>query len=59
MVSDKIEHACIKVLEEISMQNSTSKVSELSASKASEHDQKYQGTIGFKITTRSNKVSEE
>ena len=36
-----------------------SKVSEHSATKVSEHHQKYQGTIGFKITSRSNKVSEE
>jgi hypothetical protein len=40
MVSDAIQHVCIKVLEEISMQKAV---------------QKYQTTIGLKFTTHQSK----
>ena len=52
MVPDEIQHACNNINEEqacrITHQEYQSTV-----------HQKYQSTIGFKITTRSNKVSEE
>jgi hypothetical protein len=44
MGSEEIQHACIKILEEISMQKAV---------------QKYQTTIGLKFTTQSTKASEE
>ena len=44
MVSNEIQHACIKVLEEISMQKAI---------------QKYQTTIELKFTTHQTNTSEE
>ena len=52
MVPDEIQQACSNINEEKACRITYREY------QSTEH-QKYQGTIGFKITTRSNKVSEE